>query len=76
VNDNGQMVGVITSTASANAFLNLTGSLPQNISWAVRGEYAAALIDGPPTLPILKGRSAVINRVKGASCMILAEPAK
>jgi S1-C subfamily serine protease len=73
VNDSGEVVGVVTSTASAAAFLKLTGNLPQNISWAVKSEYAAALIDEPAALPPLGSRQAVINRAIASTCMIVTE---
>ena len=73
VNDNGEVVGVVTSTASAAAFLKLTGNLPQNLSWAVKGEYAAALVDEPAVLPPLSNRQAAISRAVASSCMIIAE---
>jgi len=72
VNDNGEVVGVITSTASTAAFLNLTGNVPQNISWAVKGEYAAALIDHPIRAQVAEGRDAIIERVTASSCLIIA----
>jgi hypothetical protein len=59
---NGEVIGVVTATASAAAFLKLTGNPPQNISWAVKSEYAAALVDEPPPLPRLGSRQAIISR--------------
>src|SRR5262249_12801243 len=73
LNDNGEVVGVVTSTASAAAFLKLTGNLPQNISWAVKAEYAAALVDEPTPLPTLANRQAIISRAVASSCMIVVE---
>jgi len=44
VNENGQVVGIVTATAAVEKFFAVTGSLPQNINWAIKAEYARALI--------------------------------
>ena len=46
VNEKGNVVGIVTSTAAVEAFYQATGSLPQNVNWAVKGAYASLLL--PP----------------------------
>lgn len=40
----GRAIGVVTSTAAVAAFYRLTGSLPQNVNWAVKSDYAKLLL--------------------------------
>ena len=42
IDEHGRVVGIVTSTAALKNFLHFTGTLPQNLNWAVRAEYAAA----------------------------------
>jgi len=42
-NEEGHLVGVITSTAGT-AFIKYTGTIPQNINWAVKADYLYPLI--------------------------------
>ena len=46
INEIGNVVGIVTSTAAVEAFYQATGSLPQNVNWAVKGVYASLLL--PP----------------------------
>lgn len=47
VNEAGEVVGVITSSAAISAFLRLTGTLPQNVNWAVKANYLTSLWGEP-----------------------------
>lgn len=47
LNENGEVLGMITSSAAVEYFYNATGALPQNINWAVKGTYIKILL---PTL--------------------------
>lgn len=68
----GEVVGVVTSSAAARAFLEMTGTLPQNLNWAVKAEYALALFEPPPAQPRAHSRRAAIDRGLKATCMIEA----
>lgn len=46
INEDGNVVGIVTATAAVEAFYKATGSLPQNVNWAVKGAYASLLL--PP----------------------------
>jgi S1-C subfamily serine protease len=45
LNEQGEVIGMLTSTAALAAFLNMTGTIPQNINWAVKAEYISVLLD-------------------------------
>src|SRR3989441_9845220 len=62
LNGSGDVVGVVIATASALAFLKGTGTLPQNVSWAVKGAFAVPLFDQPAPPPRITDRGAVIRR--------------
>jgi S1-C subfamily serine protease len=69
----GSVVGVVTATEAVLAFLQVTGTLPQNINWAVKAEYAKPMFDQPAPRPLAKNRSEAIQRAMQASCLVLAE---
>jgi S1-C subfamily serine protease len=66
----GEVVGVVTSSAAVRAFLAVTGTLPQNLNWAVKAEYATPLFEPPPAQPRAHSRRAAIDRALKATCMI------
>ena len=39
MNENNEVVGMVVSTAGVQAFYSLTGTIPQNINWAVKSDY-------------------------------------
>jgi S1-C subfamily serine protease len=73
VNEHGEVVGVVIATASAPGFLKITGNLPQNINWAVKGAYASSLFDAPPKLRTASDRNAAIQRTVKATCLVITE---
>jgi len=70
VNDEGQVVGIVTSTAAIRPFFAYSGTLPQNINWAVKSDYAILLFNNPEPLPKASNRDSAIQRVKRALCAI------
>ena len=72
VNADGDVVGVVVATASAPAFFQASGTIPQNINWAVKGIFAAALFEPPPA-PQNSGQASVIDRVREATCLVSTE---
>lgn len=68
----GEVVGVVTSSAAVRTFLEVTGTLPQNLNWAVKAEYALPLFEQPPAQPRAQSRRAAIDRGLSATCMIEA----
>jgi S1-C subfamily serine protease len=73
LNEKGQVVGVATSTAAIEAFLRGTGSLPQNVNWAVKSEYLALLTGIKPSDASQGSREEAIHAAINASCMVKAQ---
>ncbi len=74
---NGNVLGVIVAILDAQTTFRVSGSLPQNVNYAVKSIYARAMLD---TLPeISKKLSApsnnktnVVDRVKKSTVMVLS----
>lgn len=72
VNEKGEVVGLVTSTAAIAAFLKYTGTLPQNISWAVRAEALGQLV--PRDAVIDRGQiGEAVEHTKASVVLIKAE---
>jgi S1-C subfamily serine protease len=72
LNNRGEVVGIITESAAIAAFLEATGTLPQNINWAVKSDYALPLFDQPAPMRRSSGKSDAIDRAMKATCLIEA----
>ncbi len=70
VNERGEVVGVVTSSVAVKAFLSVTGTLPQNINWAVKADYARLLFNPPTVKPLAANRSQAIDRTRPAICFV------
>ncbi|MDB4403158.1 serine protease [bacterium] len=68
--DSGEAIGVISSTAAVSAFLNLTGSLPQNINWGIKAEYARLMIPDETRLNGAAGHESAVHSAMNAICFI------
>ena len=73
VDDQGQVLGIVAASVAIEPFLSSTGTLPQNVNWAVKSEYAAAMFDAPPPLPPTRSRQEAISRAIKATCSVTAE---
>lgn len=71
VNEQGQVVGVIAAQAAIDAFLKVEGTLPQNINWAVKSDYAAPLANASPGPK--RTREQAINVARESLCLVIAE---
>jgi S1-C subfamily serine protease len=71
LNENGEVVGVITSTAAVQGFLKRTGTLPQNINWSVRSEYLKPLLGDQPREPFA-AKGGAVERAQRSVCLIRA----
>lgn len=49
IDKNGNVIGVIVSILNAEAAFKVTGSLPQNVNYALKSTYAQALVDTVPS---------------------------
>jgi S1-C subfamily serine protease len=73
VNEKGEVVGIITSTVAILPFIKESGTLPQNINWAVKADYLRPLIELPEMEPAELNREQIINHVKESTFFIEAE---
>ena len=81
LNKKGEVAGVITSTLNQITALRLTGSLPQNVNFAVKTDYLLPLIKSkiPKMLAgVMKTRSEmktvdIIKQNEGAVFLIIAK---
>lgn len=72
VNERGQVVGVVVSTAAVSRFFEVTGTLPQGINFAVRprtGEVWKAAKPGS-TQRATQSRREATGRVRAALCAV------
>ena len=71
VNEDGEVVGVVVSTADAPAFILATDSIPQNINWAVKSVFASTLFT-PPSASVTSANDpeGIIERVTEATCLV------
>jgi S1-C subfamily serine protease len=71
VNEKGEVVGIITSGAAIRPFFEETGTLPQNVNWAVNADFAQPLYRQPTRTKVRPTkRSDIIDQVRKAICLI------
>jgi S1-C subfamily serine protease len=71
LNEKGKVVGIITATAAVSRFLKTTGTLPQNVNWAVKADIARTLFKVPkPSKTGKFDRQAIITRARDSVCII------
>lgn len=66
----GTVIGVITSTAAVEQFFAATGSLPQNVNWAVKASLLRPLLGGQRSDAEPVSERDVIKRAKQSVCYI------
>ena len=71
ISDRGEVLGIVTSTAANAPFLASTGSLPQNVNWAVKADYAMPLV-ASQNIQITPTREEAIKRGMSAVCLVEA----
>jgi S1-C subfamily serine protease len=72
VNEKGQVVGIVTATAAVEKFFAVTGSLPQNINWAIKAEYARALIPANSSQVKFDNKQDAISHTEKSICRVIA----
>jgi S1-C subfamily serine protease len=70
VTEQGELAGVVVAKASEGPFLQATGSLPQNVGWAVRSEFVVALTGAIAPLEEVSSRDMAIDRALKALCRV------
>jgi S1-C subfamily serine protease len=72
VTSTGDVVGVISATATSRSFELATGSLPQNVNWAVKSGHAADLLDRRPVRAAAETRRGAVERAGRSVCLVEA----
>ena len=67
----GSVVGVVSSGAAIILLLREPGIFPQNVSWAIKADFARPLFEQPPALPAARTRSEAIDRATRSACRVL-----
>ena len=73
MNSNGEVVGLITSTASVKYFFAITETLPQNINWAVKSDYIMLMLNPNEIIDTGANAKDPIDLVAKAVCVVKAE---
>jgi S1-C subfamily serine protease len=72
VTERGELAGVVIASADVVKFLTSTGSLPQNVSWAIKADYVRALLPQSGVANIFSSREEAIKQTKRSVCLIEA----
>jgi len=67
----GSVVGVVSSGAAIILLLREPGIFPQNVSWAIKADFARPLFEQPPALPATRTRTEAIDRASRSACRVL-----
>lgn len=67
----GSAVGVVSSGAAIILLLREPGIFPQNVSWAIKADFARPLFEQPPPLPATRTRTEAIDRATKSACRVL-----
>jgi S1-C subfamily serine protease len=70
VTEDGLLVGIVSSTASIAPFFERTGTIPQNVNWAVHSSLAVALLGLEGQKPLVRTRAQAIADTVKASVLI------
>ena len=68
----GEVVGIVASTAAIEAFYASYGSLPQNVNWASKSDYARLMFDPPTVEERANNRTEAIQMANAAICRVKA----
>ena len=74
VNMQAEVVGIASASAAVEGFLESAGTIPQNVNWAIKSEYAALLVpDGADTgRKMNRNSSSPIAATSEALCSVIA----
>jgi S1-C subfamily serine protease len=71
VGTDGSAVGVVSSGAAIILLLREPGIFPQNVSWAIKADFAGPLFEAPPALPAVRSRGEAVERATRSVCRVL-----
>ncbi|MCF8131332.1 MAG: trypsin-like peptidase domain-containing protein [Deltaproteobacteria bacterium] len=77
VDENGNVIGIIIAMLNAKTVFKTSGSLPQNVNYAVKSTYIQAVIDSMPEVAAklpspAKNNLNAVERVKQSTVMVLS----
>lgn len=72
VNNQGQAIGVAVGSANGKEFARSTGSMPQNMNFAARAEYALPLFPKAPPQATATGLEDAISQARRSVCFVEA----
>ncbi len=72
VTERGHVVGIIAATEAVESFFQDTGTLPQNVNWAIKSDYARPLLASVGSAPP-RPREDAIALARNSVCLIAAE---
>lgn len=77
IDKNGNILGIIVAMLNAQTTFKLSGSLPQNVNYAIKALYAQAMLDTLPEVSSKlisesKGGDSAVKRTKNATVLILS----
>lgn len=73
VTEDGSLVGVVTSSAAIAPFLERTGTIPQNVNWAVHSSLAVTLLGAEGAKVPGKTRKQSISHTIRASVLVFTQ---
>ena len=76
VNEQGQVVGVVTARLSDAAAISETGAIPQNVNYAVKSAFVLPFVENIPEIkqagkPSYKDRAEIIEQMKKATVLVI-----
>ena len=76
LDEHGNILGIVVAMLSAKTAFQMTGSLPQNVNYAVKSLYAQAMIDTMPEvagklLPPSKSKFNAIEKAQASTVMVV-----
>jgi hypothetical protein len=75
---NGNVVGIISAVLDAKTTYNLSGSLPQNVNYAIKSSYAKAFLSAVPDIqkkmppPFQQPSEKVVDRAMKSVVMVVS----
>jgi S1-C subfamily serine protease len=69
LNEHGNLVGIVTSTAAVTSFMRYTGTLPQSVNWSVKSGYIKPLLSDITSIP-QKHFDDPIEHAQESLCMV------
>ena len=73
LNERGQVVGMATSAAKVESFYEATGTLPQNVNWAIKSSFIKPLMPQDCTTDGSPEETDIVELARKSVCLIKAE---